>query len=249
MKKKLLLIMPFTLAFVMVFAAFAVGCGGGISRGGGGGERMADEEAWLAAIENSWEQLARYDRNMIWTQETRVEERADRNNHSTVAGSQRTVFNGDLIRQGNTFWEFNEVRGGLRRYWRIERDPRGNYRRHETTWRPRLHNIDIVEEFDFEFFDFSRGRHVFNADRYIESLRAEHAEMAVERGAAWADENPFEPPWGDDDRVVFEVTIRDGLITNLYVHSRLAALGMTTEMRTTIEWDRTENITLPEIDE
>jgi len=237
MKKKTMLLMSFVLAVVMSVAVFAAGCGGGISRGGGGGQQMANETQWLAAIALTETRIAETNREMRWTTESRSEHRGGNNRHTERSSNRTTIGNGgNHIQVGNTFLQFTNDND-----WMFERDASGVWRRQDVSswgWRP-APNINKVWDFDFEFFDFSGGRHVLNHERYLAAGLAAHL-LAGGTQAQW------DAWYGSGDRTRLEITIRDGVITNIYFYERTRhPHRSTTESRLTIDWGWSGNISLP----
>ena len=257
MKKKLLVV-SLLCTFVIVFAMVAVGCGSSsVSRGGGGGQNVANAAEWTQIVTNSNMQANSHERNWTWTQETRGQSRADSNNRVNTHTVQRTIRNGNRIQQGNIFFEFNEEEstGTLRRYTRIEMDAHGVFRDIGTVgttgWnaipRPLLviqTASSLMGEFGLDNFDFTGGRLVLNVNRWVEELREEHYYEATDE---WKAENPFVSPLARRDRLRVEITVINGLISNVFTSGRNHAANATTETRMTIDWDSTSTIRIPTV--
>jgi len=244
MKKKLLVV-SLLCAFVMTFAMMAVGCGGGISRGGGGGQNVDGEASWRGVITATQLQEARNDRNWTMTRETRDQVRIDGNNRSESHLVQRTIRNGDNVQRGNDFWRFYDTQGtgNARRYERIYLCEQGYNRLSQPSqWNapPRV-NISgrvntWINNLGYEFFEFRGGRMVLNTDRMLAAARAEWDEDE--------ESEPFPEPHRRD-RFRLEITVVDGIITNFFMSSRQGATGQISEERITVEWDRASSIRIP----
>ncbi|MCL2369714.1 MAG: hypothetical protein FWC80_00565 [Firmicutes bacterium] len=241
MKKKLLVV-SLLCAFVMTFAMMAVGCGGGISRGGGSGQNVDGEASWRGVITATQLQEARNDRNWTMTRETRDQVRIDGNNRSESHLVQRTIRNGDNVQRGNEFWRLYDTQGtgNARRYERIYLCEQGYNRLSQWTSPPRVNISTLVNSwintFGYEFFEFRGGRMVLNTDRLIAAEREE-----------WDEElegEPFPEPHRRD-RLRIEITVVDGIITNAFMSSRQGATGAINEERRTVEWDRASSIRIP----
>jgi len=258
MKKKLL-ILSLLCVLVITFVTVAVGCrGGGISRGGGGGQPVATQAEWEEVIDNTSSQADRHDRNWVWTEEIRISGRIDGGNRINQHTQIRTVRNGDRVQQASTFWELSGGEfgdGGQRTYNIIRMDGHGFFRDAGTTswWNPPPRPVVIASyawlltrEYGFDNFDFVSGRLVLNTNRWIASLRES---WYSGRDNEWRANNPFVSPLVRRDNLTVEITVINGLISNVFASMYNNANNATSERRITVDWDRRVNIRTPRITE
>jgi len=202
-------------------------------------------------INNTIAQLERHDRNMTITEESRHVR--NEHNHSREEESSREVivFDGNRIQSGNTFWYFNAEASSetSRRYTRIFMDWQGDFREASgTVVRPRrgISGVTALRHMEFEYLVFRGGRMVLDTDALLASAREEWYEeftTPAEREA-----NPFPEPHRRD-RGQFEITVRDGLIHNIFQSTRSHVRGITVESRLTIDWDTRTSVTIPIVTE